>query len=114
MELKDFVSETLKQVIEGVKMAQEATKESGGKINPKGIYTTSTNSNPQLYTENNELVQIIEFDVAITTTEDDKTKGGVGVFVGAFGVGVQGESNNQNSAINRIQFKVPIILPVQK
>jgi hypothetical protein len=113
MELKDFVSETLKQVMEGVKVAQKFSKESGGKINPKGIYTTSTTSHPQLYTTDNELVQVIEFDVAVTATESDKAKGGIGIFVGAFGIGAQGESGNQNSAINRIQFKVPIILPNQ-
>ena len=113
MELKDFVSETLKQVMEGVKTAQNSVKEHGGEINPKGIYSTSSSSHPQLYTTSEKLVQLIDFDIAVTTIEEDKAKGGTGIFVGAFGVGVQGESGNQNSAINRIQFKVPIVLPNQ-
>ena len=113
MELKDFVTETLKQVIEGVKAAQNFAKENGGQINPKGIAMSASSTHPQLYGSKGELVQLIEFDVAVTTTEEDKAKGGTGIFVGAFGIGVQGESGNQNSAINRIQFKVPIILPNQ-
>ncbi len=113
MELKDFVSETLKQILEGVKTAQGYTKETGGKIVPAGMGQTASNTHPQIYAKNGEFVQMIEFDVAVTTTEEDKAKGGVGVFVGAFGVGVQGENGIQNSAINRIQFKVPIVLPNQ-
>jgi hypothetical protein len=113
MELKDFVSETLKQIFEGVKTAQIFAKEHGGQISPKGISATASSTHPQMYTPRGELVQLIEFDVAVTTTEEDKAKGGIGVFVGAFGVGAQGESGSQNSAINRIQFKVPIVLPNQ-
>jgi hypothetical protein len=113
MELKNFVSETLKQVLEGVKTAQSFAKEHGGQINPKGITVSAASTHSQMYTPRGELVQLMEFDVAVTTTEEDKAKGGIGIFVGAFGVGVQGESGNQNSAINRIQFRVPIILPNQ-
>ena len=43
MELKDFVAETLKQVMEGVKMAQEKAAEVGGTINPKGFLSTEKN-----------------------------------------------------------------------
>lgn len=113
MELKDFVSETLKQILEGVKTAQEYSKNAGGKISPSGMGQTASNTHPQIYAKNGEFVQMIKFDVAVTTTEDDKTKGGVGVFVGAFGIGLQGENGIQNSAINRIQFNVPIVLPNQ-
>ncbi len=114
MELKDFVSETLKQIIIDVKSAQEIAKEQGGQINPSGMYATAASENTVLRGPNREVVQEIEFDVAVTTTQEDQAKGGIGIFVGGIGIGVQGQSGDRNSAINRIKFKVPIILPFQK
>ena len=53
----------------------------------------------------------IEFDVAVTTTEGTETKGGIGVFVVAVGLGSQGKSDATNSSSSRIKFSVPIFLP---
>ncbi len=36
MELQDFIKETLKQIISGVRSAQESAIELGAKINPRG------------------------------------------------------------------------------
>jgi hypothetical protein len=38
MELKQFVSETLKQIVEGVKKAQEKADIRNGVINPEGAF----------------------------------------------------------------------------
>jgi hypothetical protein len=35
MELKDFVAETLKQIVEGIVVAQQDVKEKGAMVNPK-------------------------------------------------------------------------------
>lgn len=60
-----------------------------------------------------KLVLELEFDVAVTTQEDSKTKGGIGIFVGSIGIGAQGQSGTSLSEINRIKFKVPLALPEQ-
>lgn len=44
MELKEFVTQTLVQIIEGVKDAQQQTKDSGALINPKTFRNTGHSS----------------------------------------------------------------------
>ena len=57
-------------------------------------------------------IETIEFDVAVTVTEGTQTKGGIGVFMGAVGLGSQGQSSNQNASVTRIKFSVPLVLPI--
>jgi hypothetical protein len=112
MELKDFVSETLKQVMEGVKMAQEKAAEVGGTVNPKGFINTEKAAPRNM--PGDLVAQVINFDIVVSTHDTDKAKGGVGVFVGEIGIGVRGEAESQNMAVNRIQFSIPIYLPTQE
>ena len=55
--------------------------------------------------------QLIEFDIALTTTEDQNIKGGLGIFVTGIGLGYQGETKTMGSEISRIKFSIPVILP---
>jgi hypothetical protein len=57
-------------------------------------------------------VQSISFDVAVTAAEGSKTQGGIAVFTGAFGLGGKRESDKSNETLNRIQFSVPLSLPI--
>ena len=55
----------------------------------------------------------IEFDVAVTATDSTETKGGIGVFVGAIGLGSTGQSNHEGQSISRIKFQIAVDLPTQ-
>jgi len=59
------------------------------------------------------LVQAFDFDVAITQTEGGETKGGLGVFLGDVGIGVQGKTSGESSELTRIKFSVPVVFPYQ-
>lgn len=103
MELKEFVAETLKQVIDGVTAAQKYAAQNGsvvGHDKEKSIYVQSP--------------QIVNFDVEVTTQDGVQTKGGAGIFVGPVGAGSQAGSERSSHYSNRIQFSVPLYLPVQK
>jgi hypothetical protein len=112
MELKDFVSETLKHVMEGVKMAQEKAAELGGAVNPIGFIITQASVPRSM--QGDLVAHVINFDIVVSTHDTDKAKGGVGIFVGDIGVGVRGEAESQSTAVNRIQFSVPVYLPTQQ
>jgi hypothetical protein len=56
-------------------------------------------------------VDQVDFDVAVTAVEGKGTKGGIGVFVGAVGLGSLGESNVSSSTVSRIRFSVRVRLP---
>jgi len=112
MELKDFVSETLKQVMEGVKLAQEKATELGGTVNPVGFVNTDKNAPRSM--DGTLIAQVIDFDIVVSTSDTDKAKGGAGIFVGEVGIGVRGEVESQSTGVNRIKFSIPIYLPSQK
>ena len=59
----------------------------------------------------NRIVESIEFDVAVTVSEGKETKGGIGILVGSIGLGSQGKSDSEHSAVSRLKFRVPFVLP---
>ncbi len=100
MELQDFIGETLKQIISGVRNAQESAIELGAKVNPRGGSFVE--------------MRDVHFDVAVSTSEGTETKGGIGVFVNPVGsVGSQDKSDVASSSMSRIKFSVPVKLPIQ-
>lgn len=113
MNLKDFVAETLKQIIDGVVAAQEDGQGKGAVINPCGR-TMSMKTRQVTETDDPQKQQMVEFDVAVTAAEGTQTKGGIGVFVAAVALGSQGQSNANMQSINRVKFSIPILLPPQK
>lgn len=114
MELKDFVSATLRSIIDGVKDAQDHAAKSGARINPLGLHSRDLKRIPLFERETKNILREIEFDVAVTTTEGTQSKGGIGIFVGSVGVGAQGQSEAANSTVSRIKFSVPVLLPGQE
>jgi len=99
MNLQEFVTESLKQIMAGVADAQKDST-STGRINPP--------SGPFVP------VKEIEFDVAVTVSQEQGAKGGIGIFVGAVGIGAQGKAQSANTSVSRIKFSVPVQLPNQE
>ena len=114
MDLKDFVAISLEQIIDGVKIAQENSKEAGALINPHSLFIFTDNRGEDTEHIFSLSERTVEFDVAVTAIEEDKAKGGFGLVVaGLIGAGVQGGFNTTNSIENRIRFSVPVYLPRQ-
>ncbi|MCY1635063.1 hypothetical protein [Marinifilum sp. D737] len=102
MELKDFVKNTLVEITNGIKEAQKATEENGAIINPNfgKAYMRDDISNDNKH--------IIDFKVAVTTT--DESNAGAGIHVASlFKAG--GDIKEINSSVSTICFKVPVIFP---
>ena len=111
MDLKQFVSETLVQILDGISEArQKATlQKSDAEVAPR-IRTQGTNFiNSGMVTSGGHAVQFVKFDVALTVTEGTGTKGGIGVVAGVLNLGTTGQSQSENSSVTRVQFDVPII-----
>lgn len=114
MELREFVAETIKQIAAGVKDAQAAHDDHGGFVNPHLSTTAELAVKHGVLIASGRAVQLVQFDVALTVTEGTGTKGGIGIFAGAFSVGSSGQSNEQSSSVSRIKFFVPLVLPEGK
>jgi hypothetical protein len=100
MDLENFVQESLNQIFNGVKGAQESAAKSGGEINPKV-------SGKGTFDHTGRIIHPIEFDVAVTVVETGNVNGGISVM----GVGLKGASSESNTSVSRIKFNVPISLP---
>jgi hypothetical protein len=114
MELKEFVSETLKQIAEGVSEAQQMVKERGAIVNPKLVGDWREGAkHGLLLTVSGKKASVVEYDVAVTVREEAGKKGGIGVLAGAIALGGQGQTSSENSSISRIKFNVTLELPSQ-
>lgn len=100
--LGTFIKETLTQIIMGVKNAQEAIKGENAEINPK------TGSTQYPMTTAEYPIHHIDFDIAISVTNDAKAEAKIGVLSGILGMAVKGELKESNVGQHRIKFHVPI------
>ena len=112
MELREFVRETLVQIVRGVQEAQNSLEDTNAEISPTGLRFTRPEGTPVVYKEGRGIVQHVDFDVAVTTSEGTSGRGGLGVFItDTLGVGAQLKRETETSAVNRIKFLVPVLFP---
>lgn len=122
MELQQFVTESLNQILKGISQAQSANTYNGIEINPSLRHYIDRGRddwvgddhklpNDVLLTPTGEIVVMVHFDIAVTVMEGTGTKGGIGVFAGAVGLGTQGQSDKSSTSATKLQFKVPVVLP---
>ena len=114
MELRQFVAESLKQIMLGIADAQEAGGDTDAVVNPRGLNHYRTDAQLFQWSDDGRRAEKVEFDIAVTTVDGTKTKGGIGVFVGPIGLGSQGQSDNSNSSESRIKFSLVVLFPSQK
>jgi hypothetical protein len=110
MELKDFIKETLVQITNGVVEAQNLIKDTGCYINPEGYY-----KGEQVQTGFNKeyrSIQKVRMSIAINVIENQQTKAGLGVVSAILTAGASATNTDSNSVTNRIEFEIPISLPV--
>lgn len=100
MELKEFISQSIKDIFDGVIEAQEYAKQKNGKVN---VYQ-------------HDSIRKINFDIAVTTSKTSEISGEVDVGVGikkiiVAGIDIEGKKEKYNSSISRINFVIPVELP---
>ena len=115
MVLKEFIKESLSQIIDAVVETQDKYKETNVLICPDDIQGKDNN----LYIDNKNFnnyhnrytrVQNIEMDIAISVTEKEGNKSGLGI-AKIINAGISSENAQQNESISKIKFSIPIVLP---
>lgn len=110
MELKEFIKETLVQIAQGVREAQEELKEQGTIINPELSHAPS--GEKIMVQGRPYMLQQVDFTVALTLSESGSSKKGISVsFASILAAGGNTNNDSRNEATNTIKFKVPIVLP---
>ncbi len=140
MDLKEFVSETLRGIIAGVRDAQSGHGVMGARVTPQllqkytydaeGKRATSLGTDREnleggglVATEDRGYATVVQFDVALTVRSDltsgteaeKKAGGGVKIYVAAAEGSLNSKSTTENKAaqstISRVKFSVPVQLP---
>jgi hypothetical protein len=108
MELKEFISRSLVDIIEGVTMAQAATLEHAKAGGMGSIHPIGPAINPKMFSGDDSAVKIVDFDVAVTVTEgiSSEVEGKAGISV--IGLNAQLQQESSHSKVSRIKFQVPI------
>lgn len=119
MDLKDFVKESLVQISSAIIEANEALEGTNAVVNPFNIVTLSGSERAygrvnDAYSEKEPVVEVVEFDVAVTTESGTQTGGGIRISVASIGLGAEGKSTGAHSNESRIKFKVPMVYPSVK
>ena len=115
MELSEFVKQSLIQIVSGVKASQDEIQSQGGYANPAVYASSPSNASTTHFGSvgDGQNVLLVDFDVAVTVTET--MEGGVGGKLSVasfFNVEAGGKGSTASEATSRIQFKVPLALPV--
>ena len=119
MELREFVAESLRQIIDGVTEAQTHAAGKGAFVNaeidgrdappPEGyaaVLGAGGGSIPRRF------LQMVEFDVAVSASADRQSKAGAGLLtVVSFGGGHERGAPQEKTS--RLRFTVPVALPKQ-
>jgi hypothetical protein len=115
MTVKEFVEDTLVQIVEGVQAAQLRIAKSGAAINRHGMTLMYEQLEGRRYDPlTAEVEELVRFDIAVTVEGGTGTKGGVGVFLGAVALGSQGQSSSKDAQVSRVQFAVPVVYPATR
>lgn len=110
MEIRAFISDVLKAVVDGVVDAQMATKSSGAVISPARSREFSI---PTDLSGAGGDIQTIDFEIAITATKPERGKGEAHPTVWAATSDEVGRPSSSR-ALSRLKFRVPVALPVQR
>lgn len=117
MDIKDFIKETLTQIVEGI---TDANKE----IQGKGAFIVSSNLKDanglparELYSDDKNdlrhIVREISFDISIVVSDSEQSgvKGGLQVFSFIHSDGGI-ENNTSSSSMHKIKFSLPLAMPI--
>ena len=105
MELRNFIKETLKDVLGGIHDAQKETDY--GEIIPslneqnwEGLETGLTS------------FQTIDFEVSVNAVEQEGSEAKLNVVAAVINGGIKGDSSSTSGHTAKLKFKIPVRLPV--
>jgi len=106
LELSDFITSALVDIVQGIANAQEKIQELGGAINPNKYNVGTDGVKTDTYT--------VSFDIAVfAEASSSKDAGGRVKVMGWVEASIDGnESSTRNQRESRIKFEVPVKFPV--
>jgi Trypsin-co-occurring domain 2 len=102
MNVKTFISETLRQIVEGIHEAQ--TADGGTTVNTRLVSGTPGG---HLVHDGRNMFTRVDFDIAISAETSGGGKGSLRVWIAS----AEGGGEQKSESANRIRFSIPVQLP---
>ena len=113
MNLDEFISETLKGIVKGVKDAQQFAKDNDAVINPY-LHQNHKAQTMVLYDEHGmepRALYQLNFDIAVTASEESEKSGHGGINVLSMKFGGDLSNKGLAQSVSRVQFTLFVVLP---
>jgi len=109
MELKEFVKETLNQIVEATQESQLKVRNIGGYVNPVINIRKSPQQSQDALINDDHNIYTVDFNIAVSVSQkSDKKITVVSPFNHKGGVACY----ETNTSLSKIAFKIPLALPV--
>lgn len=108
--LGDFVSQVLIEICEGLSKSRERLEATGAILNPRQYGEAASSSD--LEHQSRRRITKVDFDLLIEAEGNAASKEGVFVGVLSIGLGKTNTEGQTQRTANRVQFSVPLVLPV--
>jgi hypothetical protein len=115
MDLKDFVSASLLQIVQGVADSAKAISDLGGAVNPAFSPSASGTHVGQSQDGSAAPVYAVAFDVAVIVSNTGSGEAGAKLQVASFlSIGGKASASDKHETTSRIKFSVPLQLPTDE
>jgi hypothetical protein len=109
MDLREFIKQTLEQIVGGIADAQKSCAASGHSIAPKDLQGPADGRFWDF--SDGRIVEPVNFDVAVTVASASSGGGKAGIDVAGLVLGGGGEVSGKNASVSRIKFRTFVVLP---
>jgi len=113
MKLDEFVKTVMIDILNGIRAAQR-DYDTGAFIVAQEIGEHDYASHDRVKRSKGLSSTIIDFDIAISAEESSAASGEGGLKILGMGAGVSGDIASKDSRVTRIQFAIPVILPISQ
>lgn len=108
--LGDFVSQVLVEICEGLAKSRERLEATGAILNPRQYGEAGSATDLEHHTRRR--ITNVDFDLLVEAEGNAASKEGVFVGVLSIGLGKQNTEGQVQKTANRVQFSVPLVLPI--
>ena len=120
MELKDFVKESIVQIVKGIEEANNELSDSDAMVNP--FYMQAHSDAAQSYgrtkvrdtdytNHDSKIIEKVNFDVAIVVEAGKQGSGGAKLSIASISIGGNAKIESSNKSESRIKFSIPVVYP---
>ncbi len=111
VDIQEFVGESLRQIVAGVKRAQQEAQPLGARVNPSGLRAHLNQG--EGYDELGRISRTVEFDIAVTVEHAKRGEAEGRLRLAVVGIGAHVGKELRDTTISRVRFSVPVLFPKQ-